>query len=185
MVIKQAFLTTKSLSEKLWLLRAVVVHSPATGKNGRPLIMKVPVTHTHQKTNKQTKQFLKEDKKSVVFISQLFNRWIKWSKRVLNEGVSLMAKHLSLIKMDWNALFRAPKVHFFPRKVPSLFHWKGFSPLHTYHPHANTFRANPIVAYLTFFLFLFKFSWEPWKTAKRLSCRVLDPIGKVAVQRVH
>ena len=55
MVIKQAFLATKSLSEKLWLLRAVVVHSPATGKNGRPLIMKVPVTHTHQKTNKQTK----------------------------------------------------------------------------------------------------------------------------------
>ena len=44
---------------------------------GRPLvIIKVQAAQTHhKKKTKQNKTIFKEEKKSVVFISQLFNRW--------------------------------------------------------------------------------------------------------------
>jgi len=95
-----------------------------------------------------------------------------------------MAKHLSRLKMWWNALFRAPKVNIFPREVPSLIQWNGDSPLHT-SPRMRTRFELIYFRQPNVFSFFFKFSGEPWKTAKRLSGRVLNPIGKVAARKVH
>ena len=155
---------------------------------GHPLvIIKVQAAQTHhKKKTKQNKTIFKEEKNlSYLFRNSLIDeKQTLYKIKCVNNGVSLMAKHLSRLKMQWNALFRAPKVNIFPREVPSLIQWNGDSPLHT-SPRMRTRFELIYCRQPNVFSFFFKFSGEPWKTAKRLSGRVLDPVRKVAAQKVH